>query len=197
MRKPRAFRPTADPLETRMVPSSVTVAMRGAAQLANFHPALQFSTPSLRFAPGTVGAGQLTASRVATGVSGFGSNSLLTGRNGPIGNGPVTGLINSITTRTSTGVTTFNTATQGVTPGFTSTDAGRRGPIGNGPVTALINSTTTRTSTGVTTFNNVNGGGTTGTFGSAPGVITGLTFNTPPGAITGMTLNTPTGSVVL
>ena len=118
MRKPRAFRPSADPLETRMVPSSVTVAMR-AAHLANFRPALQLHSPfALRFSGGvpSPGSGFLSATRTATGTAGtnlLGSGGLFGGRFSPLPN-PL-----STTIRTSTGVTNLNNPATGFGAGLT------------------------------------------------------------------------------
>jgi len=135
MRKPRAFRPTADPLETRMVPSSVTVAMR-AAQLANFHPNLQLNTPFAHAfgAPGGVSGGFISATRATTAATNrnlgnLGAGSLLAGRGGPFGV-PFSSLVNATTIRTSTGVAnvarlgtgtglTFSNATPGAISGLT------------------------------------------------------------------------------
>lgn len=180
MRKPRSFRPTADPLESRMVPSSVTVAMR-AAHLGSFHPRLQLHTPFARTFAGTVAGltgASISSTRTAAPRTGLniGSNALLAGRNGPIGNGLQSTLLDNVaTTRTSTGVTTASNS---------------RGAFGG------------------LAFNSPPGTITGLTFNSAPGAITGLTtagttvvsgglvsnpFTTT--GINGVTINTGTGTV--
>jgi len=127
MRKPHAFRPAADPLESRTVLSSVSVAMH-AAQLGAFHPPLQInSSPrTLRAGLPAPTGGATVAPRVATTPSaGLGTNALLAGRTGPFGTLPSNSLAgNSLTNNINNGFFTtannpnFGLATTGVSNGL-------------------------------------------------------------------------------
>jgi len=174
MRKPRAFHPAADQLESRKVLSQVGIATR-AAHLAAFHPTLQLNNPFARtirqFPAGNFTAsGSFTRTAAARpnpfGVN-FGVNSLFAGRLAPSLTPP--------TLFTSTGVTTANTG------------------VGTATATSPSLLPTVFTSTGVTTPST--GVGSLTFNNSIPGAITGLTFrNSIPGMISGMTLNNGFGA---
>jgi len=106
MRKPHAFHPGADQLESRMVLSQVGLPLR-AQQAASFHPVLQLNNPfagSLRSVAAGAGTASGSVSRsAAIRNTSFGQNALIAGRSST---NPT-----ATTAFTSTGVTTVNTGT--------------------------------------------------------------------------------------
>jgi len=173
MRKPRAFRPTADELETRKVLSTVGVTAR-AGQLAAFHPTLQLNTPFARTLQMPI-AGGLTASgtfsRTAATPRAFGSNALFAGRLGP-GGGALANNINGITNQLANnigGVT--NQLANGVNNAGNNT---ANGALNNPNFTAVTTGVTNSQATGGNGVALRGQGALPGTLGN--GGIIGLSF---------------------